>query len=724
MTDRAFQNGAMNDVKEWCKRLRDMGTMVGVGTHKPEVIATVEEQGWDVDFYAGCVYNRTRTAEEWKKVLGGELVEMQGECYLQSDPARMYKVMRSTRKPCFAFKIMAAGRVANADQAFRNAYESIKPTDGVFIGLFPRREGRSSRERRARAPPSPRGLTRRFGIVMQTERITLRRRTLLGAGLSAVAGSVISCSAEQNPRLVAFSHSCRSPDPGSGLRATHPRGSRPRRQRGRRRQLHRHSIEQVASASISGPTGRASPASTRLAASQFGQAVRRVVVRAADRSAEGRREELQAVLRPAPGPHPPGILRRSAPRRQPPHGQLENGRAAVSRRCAAASTTMSRKQGNHGASTCQCGDRRRRRRRRRGGQGTRHGRSERRPARTRPVVFGRRLPQRRPLQPAHPGAGREVRPRRRAQPARGGRRAGARDRSSLLSTRATATTRPASAAAPSATAPRRGATWKRTSACALPTARWRAARSKTGPSITPTSNPTTKKPSGRWAFPATIPTTPSRRRAASPLPMPPLPPGREHQILWPAAERLGLHPFHIPMLRNSVPYNGRRSCMRCRWCVGFACEVNARTGTHNTVIPTALATGNCELRTACMTREILLDDRGRATGVAYYDAHDRLQQQTADLVIVCGGAVESARLLLNSRHRLFPAGLGNRYDWVGQEPAGPFLHRRQRSVRLRHSTTTWGPEPPSPFPITTTATPDWWAAPCWPTSLSGCPTSS
>jgi choline dehydrogenase-like flavoprotein len=85
-----------------------------------------------------------------------------------------------------------------------------------------------------------------------------------------------------------------------------------------------------------------------------------------------------------------------------------------------------------------------------------------------------------------------------------------------------------------------------------------------------------------------------RRKA---LPMPPLPPGKEHAILEPAARRLGLHPFHIPMLRNSVPYNGRRSCMRCRWCVGFACEVNARTGTHNTVIPTALATGNCELRT-------------------------------------------------------------------------------------------------------------------------------
>ena len=138
------------------------------------------------------------------------------------------------------------------------------------------------------------------------------------------------------------------------------------------------------------------------------------------------------------------------------------------------------------------------------------------------------------------------------------------------------------------------------------------------------------------------------------LPMPPLPPNREYQILHPAAKKLGLHPFDIPMLRNTVPYNGRRACMRCRWCVGFACELSARTGTHNTVIPIALATGNCELRTGCMTKEIMLDSRGHATGVAYFDADEHLQEQTADLVIVCGGAIESARLLLNTRHKLFP----------------------------------------------------------------------
>jgi choline dehydrogenase-like flavoprotein len=152
--------------------------------------------------------------------------------------------------------------------------------------------------------------------------------------------------------------------------------------------------------------------------------------------------------------------------------------------------------------------------------------------------------------------------------------------------------------------------------------------------------------------------------------MPPLPPGREHEILKPAAKRLGLHPFDIPMLRNSVPYNGRAACMRCRWCVGFACEVDAKNGTQNTVIPIALASGNCELRAECVVKEIQTDSRGRATGVAYFDAQNRLEIQPADLVVSSCGATETARLLLNSRSSLFPEGLGNRHDWVGRNLQG------------------------------------------------------
>ena len=61
-----------------------------------------------------------------------------------------------------------------------------------------------------------------------------------------------------------------------------------------------------------------------------------------------------------------------------------------------------------------------------------------------------------------------------------------------------------------------------------------------------------------------------------------------------------------------------RACAAGGAC-GFACEVDAKNGSQNTVIPVALNTGNCELRTECMVKEILTDDRGRARGVAYFD---------------------------------------------------------------------------------------------------------
>ncbi len=138
-TDDAYRAGQMETIRDHCKKLRDLGVeMVGVGSHIPEVLALVEEKGWDVDFYAGCVYNRRRTQEELRKLIGGELPEMPSEVYLQDDPPRMYKVFRQTKKPCVAFKILGAGRARDAEAAFKLAFQSIKPNDFVCVGLFPR----------------------------------------------------------------------------------------------------------------------------------------------------------------------------------------------------------------------------------------------------------------------------------------------------------------------------------------------------------------------------------------------------------------------------------------------------------------------------------------------------------------------------------------------------------------------------------------------------------
>ncbi len=163
--------------------------------------------------------------------------------------------------------------------------------------------------------------------------------------------------------------------------------------------------------------------------------------------------------------------------------------------------------------------------------------------------------------------------------------------------------------------------------------------------------------------PTNDPFVPPRK---NPYPMPAFSYNREGIILEKAAKRLGLHPFPIPMLRNSVFYNGRPACIRMRTCVGFACPVNAKAGTQNTVIPIAIKTGNCELRTNCMVSEIIVDDKGKAKGIKYFDAGNKLMEQTADLVVVSASASETARLLLNSKSKLFPNGAGNNNGWVGR----------------------------------------------------------
>lgn len=155
-----------------------------------------------------------------------------------------------------------------------------------------------------------------------------------------------------------------------------------------------------------------------------------------------------------------------------------------------------------------------------------------------------------------------------------------------------------------------------------------------------------------------------------PQPMGPFEYNNEGEVIYQAAKRLGLNPFPIPMLRNSEPYNDRAGCIRNLTCVGFACPVNAKNGTQNTVIPKAIATGNCEVRTNSMVAEIMVNDQGKATGVKYFDNDDKGHIQTADIVVIAGAAVETARLLLNSKSKLFPNGAGNNNDWVGRNLQG------------------------------------------------------
>ncbi len=139
VTDSLFKAGKLDRIHDYLKRVRDAGVLVGVSTHMPDVVDAVESKGWDIDFYMTCVYERHRTREELKKLMGYVPIPVR-EVYLEEDPPRMFKAMRQTQRTCFAFKILAAGRLCDrkesVEQAFRQTFESIKPTDGVIVGIY------------------------------------------------------------------------------------------------------------------------------------------------------------------------------------------------------------------------------------------------------------------------------------------------------------------------------------------------------------------------------------------------------------------------------------------------------------------------------------------------------------------------------------------------------------------------------------------------------------
>ncbi|TCM92695.1 choline dehydrogenase-like flavoprotein [Paenibacillus sp. BK033] len=166
---------------------------------------------------------------------------------------------------------------------------------------------------------------------------------------------------------------------------------------------------------------------------------------------------------------------------------------------------------------------------------------------------------------------------------------------------------------------------------------------------------------------------PGRGRRHGPYPMPAMPMTLEAERLARAAQKLGWHSGAVPLLINSVERDGRQACGRCGQCVGFACPTNSKNGGHNTMLVRAVATGNCDL--ICDTVVEYIDTEGgkHATGVRLVQELEgsvQRRQIRAGHVIVAAGAIESARLLLNSASASEPDGIGNRNGQVGRNLQG------------------------------------------------------
>ncbi len=138
-TDRLFAQGNSKLVKDFVKNVRDRGLLAGVSSHNPDVIKQIADEGWDVDFFMTCFYFLTR--KTFKKEEPNDILNVGSYGFHKDDPKAMTQVIRQVKQPCLGFKILGAGRLCSSQEsvrtAFKFAFENIKPSDGVIVGMFP-----------------------------------------------------------------------------------------------------------------------------------------------------------------------------------------------------------------------------------------------------------------------------------------------------------------------------------------------------------------------------------------------------------------------------------------------------------------------------------------------------------------------------------------------------------------------------------------------------------
>lgn len=149
---------------------------------------------------------------------------------------------------------------------------------------------------------------------------------------------------------------------------------------------------------------------------------------------------------------------------------------------------------------------------------------------------------------------------------------------------------------------------------------------------------------------------------------PPPPRLNEHYIMR-GAKKAGVTviPGRGSVLTEALPGNkDRGTCFYCGQC-GRSCKVYGDFSSSSCLVIPAMKTGNLTVIDNAMVREVLTNDEGIATGVSYINIKDQKEYAAkAKTVILGASACESARLMLNSKSKAHPAGVGNSSGLVGK----------------------------------------------------------
>ena len=149
----------------------------------------------------------------------------------------------------------------------------------------------------------------------------------------------------------------------------------------------------------------------------------------------------------------------------------------------------------------------------------------------------------------------------------------------------------------------------------------------------------------------------------------PPPKPRLHELFYiKGAKKSGVPviPGRLSMLTKRINKD-RGVCFYCGQC-SRSCSVYADFSSGSCLIfPAQKSGGKIKLFVNCVVREVTTNDEGRATGVSYISKDDRKEYKLkAKVVVLAASACSSARILLNSKGKQHPNGLGNSSDLIGK----------------------------------------------------------
>jgi len=139
----------------------------------------------------------------------------------------------------------------------------------------------------------------------------------------------------------------------------------------------------------------------------------------------------------------------------------------------------------------------------------------------------------------------------------------------------------------------------------------------------------------------------------------------------------------------TLAHRGRPACHYCDECQR-GCYTASYFNSPSVTLPAAARTGRLTLISDAVVSHVLMNAEGKAEGVYYLERMTHAHREArAKIVVLAASALESTRILLNSRTVRFPEGLGNSSGQLGHylmdhftlEGAGGFLPQFKSSRR-------------------------------------------